>query len=114
MSASNPSSPPPPATPPAAPALLDGDGRERPAFLLNFPQDPELARLVAAYERGDFNTVRQEAPALATRTPDPAVRSAANELRRRIDPSPLLLWFLGSAIALFIALAFWSYHGAGG
>lgn len=99
---------------PAAPALLDGDERERPAFLLAFPEDPELQRLVAAYERGDFKTVRQAAPELAARSQEPAVRSAALELRRRIDPSPLLLWFLGSALALFVVLAFWSYCEAGG
>ncbi len=110
MPDSAPAAPPPPEAPPT----LDAEGRERPAFLLSFPNAPELQELVAAYERGDFRTVRREAPELAARTDDPAVRAAALELRRRIDPSPLMLWFLAGAVCLFAFLAIWAYLEAPG
>src|SRR4030095_9271158 len=93
--------------PPRAPAArprLNALGEERPAFLLEFPDDPALARVMAAFEAGDFATVRREAPELARTTADPAVRRAALELRERIDPEPLLLVLLAFAISLLLFL----------
>lgn len=74
-------------------------------FLRSFPNDPALAPLVAAFERGDYAFVRAEAPALAARTKDEQVRRAALELRRRIDPDGLSLVLVGLAFALLIVLA---------
>ena len=88
---------------------LNALGEERPAFLLAFPDDPELEVLIMAFERGDFRTVRTQAPALARRTPDEAVRRAALELRRRIDPDPLLIYLLLLAVGLFVFLVAWVY-----
>jgi hypothetical protein len=88
---------------------LNALGEERPAFLLRFPHDPELEPLIAAFEQGDFAKVRREAPALARRAPDEAVRRAALELRRRIDPDPLLVVLLVFALSLFAFLAAWIY-----
>ena len=79
------------------------------AFAQNFPEDPELARLVAAFEAGDYRTVREEAPKLADRTQDPDVRRAALELRQRIDPDPLQLYLLGLTFALLVFLTSWFY-----
>jgi hypothetical protein len=84
-------------------------GEERPRFLLEFPADPELERLITAFEAGDFAQVRRDAPELARRTSDEAVRRAALELRRRIDPDPLLLVMLGLSFALFAAIVGWIY-----
>jgi hypothetical protein len=84
-------------------------GEERPAFMLEFPRDPELEALMQAFELGDFARVRAEAEPLAQRTTDEAVRRAARELRRRIDPDPLLLLLLGLSIALFVFIAVWVY-----
>jgi hypothetical protein len=102
----------PPATAAQAsngPALLDADGCDRPGFVLDFPADPELQRLVQAFERGDFATVRREAPKLAAAASNAEVRAAALELRRRISPDPLVVWFLAGSVALFSFLVIWSY-----
>jgi hypothetical protein len=81
-------------------------------FTRSFPDDPELARLVAAFEAGDYRTVRDQAPKLAEQTPDPLVRKAALDLRRRIDPDPLQLYLLGLTLALLAFLTAWFYGRA--
>lgn len=91
-------------------AALDAAGRERPRFLLAFPEHPELARLSAAFEAGNYALVRVEAEALAERTEDPAVRDAAMELRRRIEPDPLTKYLLALTAALLLFLAYFAYH----
>jgi len=89
---------------------LDAAGRERPRFLLGFPPHPDLARLSAAFEAGNYALVRAEAEALAERTESPAVRDAALELRRRIEPDPLAKYMLALTAALLLLLAYWAYH----
>ncbi len=101
-----------PAEPEAPP--LTADGRERPLFVLGFPKDPELDRLVQAFEAGNYAFVREEAPKLAERASSEAVRQAARELTRRIEPDPLIKLLLGLSIALFVALAVWAYKAHGG
>ncbi len=91
-------------------AVLNAAGRERPRFLLGFPQHPDLARLSAAFEAGNYALVREEAEALAERTEDRAVRDAALELRRRIEPDPLAKYLLALTAALLLALAYFAYH----
>ena len=91
-------------------AVLDAKGRERPRFLLAFPEHPDLARLVAAFEAGNYALVRDEAEALAERAESPAVRDAALELRRRIDPDPLVKYLLALTAALLLFLAYFAYH----
>jgi hypothetical protein len=91
-------------------AALDASGRERPRFLLGFPQDPDLARLAAAFEAGNYALVRAEAEALSERTENPAVRDAALELRRRIEPDPLAKYLLALTAALLLSLAYFAYH----
>jgi hypothetical protein len=88
---------------------LNAVGEERPAFLLEYPHDPELEDLIAAYERGDFAKVRAEAPALARRTSDESVRKAALELRQRTEPDRLLVFFLLLSIGLLLFLVVWVY-----
>lgn len=89
---------------------LDAAGRERPRFLLGFPPHPDLARLAAAFEAGNYALVRAEAEALAERAESPAVRDAALELRRRIEPDPLAKYMLALTAALLLLLAYWAYH----
>ena len=88
---------------------LDAAGRERPRFVLHFPSDPELDELVRAFERGNYAHVRQKAPELAARTEIPEVREAALELRRRLDPDPLLKYLLGLSVALLLFLTIYLY-----
>jgi len=87
----------------------DAQGRDRPTFVLDFPRDPALDRLVTAFERGDYRTVRREAPRVARDAASPAVRRAALELRRRIDPDPVAVALLGIAVALLAFLVVWTY-----
>jgi hypothetical protein len=84
-----------------------------PSFARDFPRHPELDALVAAFEAGNYARVRVEAPALAARADEPAaVREAARELRRRLDPDPLAAVMIGLAVALlaFFAIYYWT-HG---
>lgn len=78
-------------------------------FAQRYPDDPELARLVAAFERGDYRTVREHAPALAERSADVEVQKAARDLRRRIDPDRLQIQLLALTFALLVFLTVWFY-----
>jgi hypothetical protein len=90
-------------------SLLDENGRERPRFVLAFPSDPALDELVRAFEKGDYARVRREAPLLAERSTDPDVRTAALELRRRLDPDPLFKYLLAVGFALLVFLTLYVY-----
>jgi hypothetical protein len=90
-------------------SALDAEGMERPAFILDFPEDPDLQRLVRAFERGNYAEVRRDAERLAESTTDPAVRDAARELRRRIDPDPLAKYLLAISVLLLVFLVIWAY-----
>lgn len=88
----------------AAPRAVD-----RPAFLQTFPDHPDLDRLVVAFEKGDYRTVREGAPELADKTDDPRVRDAALELWRRIEPDPLIRYMLFASIGLLVFLVIYFY-----
>jgi hypothetical protein len=90
---------------------LRTDGSERPRFLLEFPNDPELQRLVRAFEAGNYREVRAGATKLAASTEDLAVRGAARELRGRIEPDPLMKYLLWVAIGLFVFVVWHTYQG---
>ena len=79
----------------------------RPAFARAWPNDAALDALVAAFETGDYARVRREAPTLAERTASNAVRRAARELERRLDPDPVAVYMLMVAGALLTLLAGW-------
>ena len=108
-----PVAPPPPSPPPAEEEdrPLNTEGRERPRFLLKFPDDPELQRLARAFETGNYEAVREGAGKLAESTTDPLVSAAAKELRRRIDPDPLMKYLLWVAVALFVLVVWYTYQG---
>ena len=89
-----------------APEAADLD-EGRPAFTRAWPHDAALDALVAAFEAGDYARVRREAPTLAERTESTAVRRAARELRRRLDPDPVAVYMLMVAGALLALLAGW-------
>lgn len=96
-----------------APNPLGPDGRERPTFVLAFPSDPELDRLVRAFELGNYAHVREHGPTLIAKSEDAAVREAARELVRRIEPDPLVKILLAISVSLLLLLALWAYktHG---
>lgn len=78
-----------------------------PAFASDFPNDPELAVLVAAFAAGDYATVRTGAPALAASTKNDDVKRAAELLRARIQPDPTARVFFGLTAALLVFLMTW-------
>ncbi|HYQ04016.1 MAG TPA: hypothetical protein VER96_35325 [Polyangiaceae bacterium] len=102
---------PPDAPAPATAPALNADGRERPQFLLEFPRDPALQQLVAAFEAGNYQAVREGAAKLAESTEDPIVAAAARELARRIEPDPLMKYLLFVALGLFMAVVWYAYQG---
>ncbi|MBX3227634.1 MAG: hypothetical protein KIT84_14865 [Labilithrix sp.] len=83
----------------------------QPAFAKDFPKHEELDRLVLAFARGDYATVREGAPKLAASTDDDAVRAAAKLLRERIEPDPSAkLLFLFAFLLLAFLSAWWITH----
>lgn len=82
-----------------------------PAFARDFPADPDLAVLVAAFASGDYATVRTGAPALAAKTEDAEVKRAAELLRARIEPDPTSrLFFVLTAALLIFLFGWWLTH----
>lgn len=89
------------------------DGSERPAFVLDFPEDAELAKLTTAFESGNYAYVREHGPDVAERAEDPAVRRAATELLARIEPDPLIRLLLGVSVLLLLFLTYYAYANHG-
>ena len=81
----------------------------REGFARSFPDDPELQRLLRAFEAGDYFTVRADAARVADAASNPEVRKAALDLRRRIEPDPLQLYFLLLTLVLLVFLTSWFY-----
>ena len=80
---------------PDAPSARADEPR-RPRFSRNFPANPELDALVAAFEAGDYGRVRRDAPRLAERAEDPEVKRAAKTLRSRVEADPLAILAAGA------------------
>jgi len=97
------------AGPDAEPIDLDANGRERPRFLLAFPEHPELAKLSQAFEAGNYAYVREHALDVAARAEDDEVRRAALELAERIKPDPLIKYLLLLSAALLVYLVIHVY-----
>jgi hypothetical protein len=87
------------------------DSDPRPYFARAYPKNAELEALVAAFDRGDYATVRTDAPALAARAGDPAVKRAAEDLARRIQPDSLsaALVVIGAGLLLFLVYTYWGH-----
>jgi hypothetical protein len=88
---------------------------ERPLFTEGWPVSADLDRLLAAFERGNYAFVREEAPKVAARTKNAKVKAAALDLRRRIDPAPLsgILILVGIGILVVLAGHYLGKHNPG-
>jgi hypothetical protein len=83
----------------------------RPTFALDFPRNPELDALVAAFEAGNFAEVKAGAGRLASSSVDDVVKRAAETLVARTRPDPLAkLLLLLTAVLLVVLAAFWITH----
>lgn len=80
-----------------------------PRFAEDFPDDPELAKLVQAFARGNYLAVREGVPALKDKSED--VQKAAKKLLRATQPDPTakLLFAMTGLLLLFLAL-WWITH----
>jgi hypothetical protein len=83
------------------------DKAGRPAFARAYPASGELDRLLLAFAAGNYAEVRREAPKLAAATNDAAVRAAAQDLRRRIDPDPTSIYLLAIGVLLLGVVYVW-------
>lgn len=83
-----------------------------PEFARAYPHDPELDVLVETFEAGNYARVREEAQRLAETATRDEVRRAARDLRKRVDPDPLMTFLLLAAIALLAALSvhYWTHQ----
>lgn len=76
--------------------------------------DAELEALNEAFARGNYRRVREEAPSLAKKSKDPAVRRAAEELARRVEPDSISVYLvaLAGVLLMFLAVWYWTHpHG---
>ncbi|TKD13147.1 hypothetical protein [Polyangium fumosum] len=80
-----------------------------PSFAQRFPRDESLDALLAAFDRGDYGRVREDGARLVKSTDDPAVRRAAEELLRRIEPDPLAKYMLLAACLLLAFFTVWYF-----
>ena len=82
-----------------------------PEFARTYPHDPELDVLVETFEAGNYARVREGAQRLAETATRDDVRRAARDLRKRVDPDPLMTYLLLAAIALLAALSvhYWTH-----
>jgi len=87
----------------------------RPAFAAEWPRDPALDAILAAFEAGNFARVREEVPRILSSAKDEAVKSAAAALLTRTRPDPLAtLLLVLSAVLLVLLSGWWIVHSGGG
>jgi hypothetical protein len=80
---------------------------DRPAFAKDFPQHPEIDRVLDLFERGNYARAREDARALVKSTDDDAVRAAAREILKRLDPEPAAIYLVAISALLLALLAGW-------
>ena len=80
-----------------------------PLFAQRYPRDETLDALLVTFERGDYAAVREGAQKLIASGPKPAVRQAAEDLLRRIEPDPLASYLLGIATLLLVFFTIWYF-----
>ncbi len=93
--------------------VLGPEGWERPGFVLDFPKDPDLDRLVRAFELGNYTFVREHGKKLVASSSDEGVKSAASELLRRIEPDPLVKILFAMSVGLLLFMVFYAYRSHG-
>ncbi len=80
---------------------------DRPAFAKDFPQHPEIDRILDLFDRGNYALAREDARALVKSTDDDAVRAAAREILKRLDPEPAAIYLVAISALLLAILAGW-------
>ena len=80
-----------------------------PPFAQQYPRDETLDSLLATFERGDYGTVREGAQKLIASSAKPAVKQAAEDLLRRLEPDPLARYLLGVSVLLLAFFTVWYF-----
>ncbi len=80
-----------------------------PPFAQRYPRDETLDALLSTFDRGDYATVREGAQKLIASSKKPAVRQAAEDLLRRLDPDPLARYLLVIATLLLVFFSAWYF-----
>jgi hypothetical protein len=80
-----------------------------PVFAQRYPRDETLDGLLATFERGDYASVREGAQKLIASTTKPAVRQAAEDLLKRLEPDPLARYLLGVSALLLLFFTIWYF-----
>jgi hypothetical protein len=93
-----------------APSARSPSLYDKPPFLEVYPSDPELDRLVDAFERGNFALVRERGPRLAETSRSEDVRRAALDIVSRTHPPAAALVLLGLAMMLLVLLSFYYFR----
>jgi hypothetical protein len=87
----------------------------RPTFARDYPRDPELDAMVAAFTAGNFARVHEGAARIAASSSDEALKRASAELVGRTKADPLATLLIVVTAALLLALAaFWVLHDGPG
>lgn len=80
-----------------------------PTFAQRYPQDEALDALLRFFDRGNYAAVREGAEKLLTSDAKPAVKQAAEDLLRRLEPDPLARYLMGTATLLLVFFSLWYF-----
>lgn len=80
-----------------------------PLFAQKYPREETLDALLVTFERGNYAAVREGAEKLLASDAKPAVRQAAEDLLRRLEPDPLARYLLGVATLLLVFFSIWYF-----
>jgi hypothetical protein len=91
------------------------NGPARPSFARDWPADPELDALLAAFQAGNYAWVRKVAPELAKSAGargDGDLRARSLEVLARIEPDPMGKVLFGIAALLLLVVIIVAYSGS--
>lgn len=80
-----------------------------PPFAQRYPHDDTLDALLVTFEQGNYAAVREGAQKLLTSDAKPAVKQAAEDLLRRLEPDPLAHYMLGISVLLLVFFSIWYF-----
>ena len=80
-----------------------------PPFAQRYPQDETLDALLGYFDRGNYAAVREGAEKLLKSEAKPAVKQAAEDLLRRLEPDPMSQYLMGTATLLLVFFSLWYF-----
>ena len=80
-----------------------------PPFAANYPRDEALDALLVMFDKGNYAAVREGAQKLLQSDAKKAVKQAAEDLLRRLEPDPLAHYMLGISVLLLAFFSIWYF-----